>query len=64
MPTLIEKRRVSCPTKHVSAFVCKYDDGSIAVKCVNKKFCGDECPYLKDPNYRSAYKRAPDYKPK
>jgi hypothetical protein len=64
MSTLIEKRRVSCPTKHVSAFVCIYDDGSIAVKCVNKKFCGDECPYLKDPNYRSAYKRAPDYKPK
>jgi hypothetical protein len=64
MAKLVEKRRVSCPIKHVVAFIVKYDDGSFVVKCSNNKVCGDTCPYLKDPNFKSAFKRAPDYKPR
>lgn len=64
MSKFIEKRRVSCPTKHVGAFIFKYEDGIFVVKCTNKNLCGDECPYLKDPDYKSAYRRAPEYKPK
>ena len=62
MSNIIEKRRVTCSTKHVNAFICKYEDGSFVVKCINKKRCGDECPYLKDPSYKSAFKRAPEYR--
>jgi len=63
MGRLVEKRRVSCPVRHVNAFIVKYDDGSFVVKCGLLKACGDSCPYLKDPYYKSAYKRAPDYQP-
>ena len=62
MPSLVEKRRISCSTRHVNAVICKYDDGSFVVKCANKKLCGDDCPYLKDPDYRSAYRRAPEFR--
>ena len=59
MAKTIEKRRVNCPTRHVTAYIMKYDDGSFTVKCSNAKMCGDSCPYLKDPDYKSPYKRAP-----
>ena len=62
MSKLTGKRRVSCPIKHVNAYICKYEDGSIVVKCPNKQWCGDECPYLKNPDYKSEFKRAPDFK--
>lgn len=61
MAELVEKRRVSCPKRHVGAFILKYDDGSFAVKCSLMKACGDSCPYLKDPDYRSPFSRAPKY---
>jgi hypothetical protein len=64
MAKLIDKRRISCPIKHVVAYIVKYDDGSFVVKCVNSKICADTCPYLKNPDFRSEFKRAPDYKPK
>ena len=60
---MTEKRRVSCPIRHVTAFVLKHDDGSIIVKCSDVKICGASCPYLENADYKSAYKRAPDYKP-
>ena len=63
MAELVEKRRVNCPMRHVGAFVLKWDDGSFTVKCGLLKACGDSCPYLKDPYYKSTYKRAPEYKP-
>ena len=59
-----EKKRVSCPIKHVNFYIVTYDDGSHKVKCVNIKLCGDSCPYLKDPGFKTAYKRAPGYKAK
>jgi len=61
---MIERRRVHCPVKHISAFILKWDDGSFAVKCGDLKSCGDSCPYLKDPNYKSPFRRAPKYEPK
>ncbi len=64
MAAIVEKRRVNCAIRHVVAFILKHDDGSFTVKCSNVKVCGDSCPYLKDPHYKSAYKRAPEYKPK
>ena len=63
MARLVEKRRVNCPARHVNAFVLKYDDGSFTVKCGLLKVCGDSCPYLKDPNYKSPFSRAPKYEP-
>ncbi len=57
-----EKKRVSCPIKHVSFYIVRHRDGSHAVKCINSKVCGGSCPYLKDPEYKSEYKRAPIYK--
>ena len=63
MARLVEKRRVHCSIKHVDAFVVKYDDGSFSVKCGNLKACGDSCPYLKDPSYKSPFSRAPKYEP-
>lgn len=59
-----KKRRVSCPIKHVNLYIVTYDDGSHKVKCVNKNLCGDSCPYLKDPDFKTIYKRAPQYKEK
>ncbi len=59
-----EKRRVSCPVKHVNFYIVTHDDGSHKVKCVNIKICGDSCPYLKDPDFKTEYKRAPEYKAK
>jgi hypothetical protein len=59
-----EKKRISCPIRHVTANIVKYDDESFTVKCVNLKICGDSCPYLKDPEYKSKYKRVPAYKPR
>ena len=63
MVKLVEKRRVSCPIKHVGALIIRYDDGEYVVKCVNTKTCGETCPYLKDPDFKSAFKRTPEYKP-
>ena len=59
-----EKKRVSCPIKHVNFYIVTYDDESHKVKCVNIKLCGDSCPYLKDTNYKTEFKRAPAYKEK
>jgi hypothetical protein len=64
MAKLIEKRRVSCQIKHIGALIVRYDDESFAVKCVNIKTCGETCPYLKNPDFRSAFTRTPEYKPK
>jgi len=61
---MIKKQRVSCPLRHVVAFILKHDDGSFSVKCSNIKTCSDTCPYLENPSYRSPYKRAPEYKPR
>jgi hypothetical protein len=59
---IVERRRVHCPLKHEDAIIIKKDDGSIVVKCVRSKECGDTCPYLTDPNYKSPFKRAPQFK--
>jgi len=58
------KKRISCPIRHVNAYIVKHGDGGFTVKCVNVKICGDSCPYLKDPGFKSGYKRAPAYKAK
>jgi hypothetical protein len=63
MARIVERRRMSCPTYHVNAYIVKYDDGSYDIKCPNKKKCGDTCPFLKDPDYKSPYRRAPKYTP-
>lgn len=63
MATAVERRRISCPIYHVNAYIVKYDDGSYVIKCINKEKCGDTCPYLKDPDYKSPYRRAPEYRP-
>lgn len=63
MAKIVEKRRVSCPVRHVGAFIVKWEDGSFTVKCSLLKACGDSCPYLKDPYYKSSFRRAPEYKP-
>ena len=63
MANKIESRRVSCPILHINAYIIRYDDGSHAVKCGNSKKCGDDCPYLGDPDYKFPYRRAPEYKP-
>ena len=63
MAKMVEKRHVHCSIKHVDAFVVKWDDGSLTVKCSLLKACGDSCPYLKNPNYIGSFKRAPEYKP-
>jgi len=63
MAAIVEKRRVHCSLRHVSAYVVKLDDGSYNVKCGLLKACGDSCPYLKNPDYKSPFKRAPEYKP-
>ncbi len=62
MAKIVGRRRVHCSIRHVGAFVVKWDDGSSTVKCGLLKTCGDSCPYLKDPYYKSNYKRAPEYK--
>jgi len=62
MAKRIHKRAVTCPIRHVKAFVVKYDDGKTKVKCGNLKLCGDDCPYLKNPDYKPIYKRAPDFR--
>jgi len=49
--------------RHVSAFVLKWDDESVTVKCGLLRVCGDSCPYLKNPDYKSPFRRAPEYKP-
>jgi hypothetical protein len=59
-----EKKRISCPIRHVNAYIVKQRDGSFMVKCINSKVCGDSCPYLKNPDYKSQYKRAPSYQAK
>ncbi len=59
-----EKKRMSCPVKHVNFYITFKDDGTHNVKCVNLKICGDSCPYLKDPNYKSEFKRAPQFRAK
>jgi len=64
MAKIVEKHRVHCEKRHVSAFVIKCDDGSSTVKCGLLKQCGDSCPFLKDADYRSPLRRAPEYRPK
>jgi len=64
MAKIVEKTRVHCSLRHVGAYVVKWDDGSFTVKCGLLKACGDSCPYLKDPNFKSKYKRAPTYQAK
>jgi hypothetical protein len=59
-----EKKRVSCPIRHVSFYIVKHEDGSYTVKCTNSKVCGDSCPYLKDRHYKARYKRAPAFREK
>jgi len=54
----------NCEKGHVGAFVLKWDDGSSTVKCGSLKQCGDSCPFLKDADYRSLFRRAPEYRPK
>ena len=61
MAKVVEKRRVHCSVKHVDAFIVKYEDGSFIVKCGNLKACGDSCPYMKEPDYKSTFSRAPEY---
>jgi len=63
MAKIMERRRVHCPMRHVSAFVLKWDDESVTVKCGLLRVCGDSCPYLKTPDYKSLFRRAPEYKP-
>jgi ssDNA-binding Zn-finger/Zn-ribbon topoisomerase 1 len=63
MASMVERRRISCPICHVNAYIVKFDDGSHVIKCTNKQRCGNTCPYLKDPDYRSPYRRAPEYMP-
>ena len=64
MATIVEKRRVHCEKKHVGAWVVKWDDGNSTVKCSLLKACGDSCPFLKDADYKSPFRRAPKYRPK
>jgi len=64
MTKIVEKKRVHCSLRHVGAYIVKWDDGSFTVKCGLLKACGDSCPYLKDPEYKSEYKRAPLYRAK
>lgn len=61
---IVERRRVHCALKHEDATIIKKDDGSIIVKCVRFKECGDSCPYLKDPNYKSPFRRTPEFRAK
>jgi hypothetical protein len=61
MAKIVEKQRVHCSLRHVGAYIVKWDDGSYTVKCGLLKTCGDSCPYLKDPYYKSSFKRAPKY---
>jgi len=63
MARIVERHRISCPIYHVNAYIVKFDDGSHDIKCPNKKKCGDTCPYLKEPDYKSPYRRAPKYTP-
>jgi hypothetical protein len=63
MANVVERRRISCPIYHVNAYIVKLDDGSHIVKCTEKQRCGDACPFLKDPDYKSPFRRAPEYKP-
>ena len=64
MAKIVEKRRVHCSIRHVGAYVIKRDDGSFIIKCSLSKVCGDECPYLRDPSYKSPFRRAPEYEAK
>ena len=62
MAKIAKRRSVSCSIKHVNAFVLVDEDGKITVKCGALRTCGDTCPYLTDPDYKSPFKRAPQYK--
>jgi len=64
MVKMVERRRVHCPIRHVGAFIIKWDDDSFSVKCSLLNACRDSCPYLKDPDYKSVFRRTPEYKPK
>jgi len=61
MAKVVKTRRVHCTARHVSAFVTEWDDGHFSVKCGLSKACGDSCPYLKQPGYKSPFKSAPRY---
>jgi len=62
MAKIVRTRRIHCSLRHVNAFVTEWDDGHVTVKCGLMKYCGDSCPFLKDPNYKSEFRRAPEYK--
>ena len=64
MARIVEKRRVHCLMRHVSAFILKGDDESVTVKCGLLKARGDSCTYLKDAYYKSSFARSPKYEPK
>ena len=61
MTKVISTRSVHCPKRHVSAFVTEWNDARLTVKCGLSKYCGDSCPYLKDPNYKNEFGGAPKY---
>ncbi len=63
MTEILKTRRVHCSTRHVNAFVTEWNDGRLTVKCGLSKYCGDSCPYLNDPDYKSEFGRAPKYEP-
>jgi len=63
MAKVVERRRITCPIYHVNAYIVRYDDGTYVIKCPNRERCGAACPYLKGPDYKSPYRRAPEYKP-
>jgi len=58
---VMSTRSVHCAKRHVSAFVTEWNDGHLTVKCGLSKYCGDSCPYLKDPDYKSEFGRTPKY---
>lgn len=61
MAKIVRTCRVHCSSRHLNAFVTEWDDGHVTVKCSLMKYCGDSCPFLKDPNYKSEFRRAPEY---
>ncbi|MBI4187243.1 MAG: hypothetical protein HY530_07075 [Chloroflexi bacterium] len=63
MADVVEKRRVHCARRHVSVFVVRWDNGSFSIKCSLLKACGDSCPYLENPDYKSEFRSSPEYKP-
>jgi ssDNA-binding Zn-finger/Zn-ribbon topoisomerase 1 len=61
MTSIVERRRITCPVCHVNAYIARFDDGSHVIRCTNRERCSDTCPYLKDPDYKPPFRRAPEY---